>query len=123
MALSGFLQSGTCYSVLQDAINARYSSYVPTVDSAGNNHLYSFVSGSWVQSVIDSSGNTVSSFVLPALAQFSACDPTIYTPLAIPSSADFAQSWSLGFVLPMALYLVSWAVGSVVNMFSDKSDY
>lgn len=34
---------------------------------------------------------------------------------ALPASQDFATAWGVGFVLPMTLYLVAWAVASIVN--------
>lgn len=36
---------------------------------------------------------------------------------ALPTTQDFATAWSVGFVLPMTLYLVAWAVASIVNHF------
>lgn len=36
---------------------------------------------------------------------------------ALPASQDFAAAWGVGFVLPVTLYLVTWAVASVVNFF------
>lgn len=36
---------------------------------------------------------------------------------ALPTTQDFATAWSVGFVLPVTLYLVTWAVASVVNFF------
>lgn len=41
---------------------------------------------------------------------------------AIPASGDFAAAWSAGFILPMTLSLVAWAVAAVVNTFKERQD-
>lgn len=36
--------------------------------------------------------------------------------LTIPSGDDFAALWAAGFITPMAIGLIAWAVSSVVTM-------
>lgn len=39
---------------------------------------------------------------------------------AIPPIADVSAIWALAFSLPMSIFLISWAIGSVVRMFKMR---
>lgn len=46
-------------------------------------------------------------------------DPSAASLYQMPTSGELAQAWGVGFLLPCTLYLVAYAVGSVVRMW-DK---
>lgn len=36
---------------------------------------------------------------------------------AIPTVSDIALVWSSAFILPVTLFLITWAIGRIVNLF------
>lgn len=39
---------------------------------------------------------------------------------ALPSLDDAALVWSVGFSLPMTLFLIAWAAGRVISLFDNR---
>ena len=70
--------------------------------------------------VVDSVGNLVSSASTP-LAQCTsyilqdASEMLTYSIFNLPSGSDFAKAWSAGFILPMVISQVAFAVAKLVN--------
>ncbi len=46
--------------------------------------------------------------------------PTLQDIFTVPVAEDLAQMWAIGFSLPMVVYLVSWALGVVVNYINTR---
>lgn len=59
----------------------------------------------------------------PACSEFlitSAGEVTMMDLFTIPVASDLQQAFSLGFVLPMTVYLSAWALGQVVRFINTK---
>jgi hypothetical protein len=56
--------------------------------------------------------------VQTAVASVNTSVSSVYS---IPPAGSLATAWSIGFLLPMTLYLAAWGVGSVVNFWNSPS--
>lgn len=70
---------------------------------------------------IDASGQVLANGTQPA--DMSACSVVLVTgaelgsltAFAVPTPTEFAAAWAWGFASVVAVYLMGWAVGAVVN--------
>lgn len=56
---------------------------------------------------------------LTSAAAITHLDGTLQSFVVLPAGADFAAAWSAGFILPMALFMVSAAVAKIVNFWRN----
>jgi len=65
--------------------------------------------------------------VIPTPPDFTACQFVALTPqefqsaslqsvFAIPSSGELSAAWAAGFVIPMSISFVAWAVGKILSL-------
>lgn len=140
MALTGFLSGGVCYTSLIDAQDAFFSAYQPVFfpgPVSGQFYQVSYwkgVNGWSIRSLLldgqtfTSQINLQSSVNAGAFDKFfPACDPalmplSLHDIFTIPAGPDVATVWGFAFVIPITLYLASWAYGTLNGMFKHRPD-
>lgn len=114
---TGFMVGDRCYSTNAEANDAFYTAQPVFQTSGSTSYVNTFikVGTSWNlrQYSVSSTGIwTTRSTTLSPTFSFPSCD-------VLPPVADLATAFGGGFILPMAAFVLAYAVGRINAMFSN----
>lgn len=127
MALTGFVVNGICAKSASDAVFAIGAMFPKLLGSTNpvmcNLSAASFSGGQTFSTTVSCHElNSAAQYIFVHPISLPLCDPLL-SPVVLsdifsmPASPDVQTAWLIGFTLPLAMYLVAWGYGVVINMF------